>query len=71
MGVLVGEMTRDELQRLIEQSVRQALQEMLDDPDGGLVLRDRVVERPREDEHLDEDGLIPAGKKGSELGAGW
>jgi hypothetical protein len=68
---LVGEMTRDELHLLIKQSVRQALQEMLEDPDGGLVLRDRVVERPREDEHLDEDGLIPAEKGSSELGAGW
>lgn len=71
MGALVGEMTRDELQRLIEQSVRQALQEMLEDPDCGLVLRDRVVERLSEDEHLNEDGLIPVEKRGSELGAGW
>ncbi len=71
MGALVGEMTRDELKLLIEQSVRQALQEMLEDRGGGLVLRDRVVERLRGDEQVDEDGLIPAERGSSELGAGW
>lgn len=71
MSVITTEMTREELQQLIDQAVWQALQRMFQDPDYGLALRDDVVERLKADESLDEDELLSAEQVASELDLDW
>jgi len=68
---MVAEMTRDELQQLVTQTVRQTLYQVLRDPDQGLALQDWVVERLKQAKPLDKDALIPAGQVAAELGLNW
>ncbi len=42
MDQTVSQMTRDELQQLIENSVERTILDLLGDPDVGLLLRDSV-----------------------------
>ena len=45
MDQMVSQMTKEELQRVIESSIETKLLEMFGDPDEGLVLRESVRKR--------------------------
>jgi hypothetical protein len=45
MATKVAQMTKDELQQMIEATIEQKLLELLGDPDGGLSLRKLVHDR--------------------------
>ncbi len=71
MSTVMVEMTREELQQIIEETVWQTLYQVLRDPDYGLVLHEQVIERLQADESLTEDELIPADQVAEELGLRW
>jgi len=45
MSITIAQMTKEELQEMLEATIEQKLLEMLGDPDEGLELRDDVRER--------------------------
>lgn len=71
MSTVTVEMTREELQQMIEETVWQTLYRVLRDPDYELNLREKVIERLQADESLTEDELIPAEQVAAELGLRW
>lgn len=71
MSTVTVEMTREELQQMIEETVWQTLYRVLRDPDYELNLREKVIERLQADESLTEDELIPVEQVAAELGLRW
>ena len=71
MSVLITEITREELQVLIEQAVWKALSQLIQDPDNGLTLRDEVVERLKASESISEGELISAKDVVADLNLKW
>ncbi len=71
MSVLITEITREELQALIEQAVWKALSQLIQDPDYGLTLRDEVVERLKASESISEAELISAKDVAADLKLKW
>lgn len=71
MSVLITEITREELQVLIEQAVWKALSQLIQDPDNGLILRDEVVERLTASESISEGELISAKDVAAGLNLKW
>jgi hypothetical protein len=71
MSVLITEITREELQVLIEQAVWKALSQLIQDPDNGLILRDEVVERLTASESISEGELISAKDVSAGLNLKW
>jgi vacuolar-type H+-ATPase subunit E/Vma4 len=59
---MVAQMTKEELQQVIESSVESKLLEMLDDPDEGLVLRESVRKRL-----LKSKAAVKLGERGKPL----
>jgi hypothetical protein len=62
MSTTVAQMTREELQEMLEATIEQKLLEMLGDPDEGLELRDDVRERL-----LRQRQAVAAGERGQSL----
>lgn len=58
----VADMTRDELQSMIESSIERKLAEMFVDPDAGLELRPEIIESI-----LRQEKEYAAGKRGKPL----
>lgn len=54
----VAEMNIEELRQLIRETVREALQELMNDPDAGLKLREEVVALIRQSEAELEAGTL-------------
>jgi hypothetical protein len=71
MSVIITEITREELQVLIEQAVWKALSRLVQDPDYGLTLRDEVVERLEASESISEDELISVKDVVADLNLKW
>ncbi len=71
MSALVAEMTQDTLRRLIAQTVRETMYQVLQevrDPDDGLALQDWVVQRLESERFLTDQDLIPDEQMMAELG---
>ena len=71
MSALVAEMTQDTLRRLIAQTVRETMYQVLHefrDPDDGLALQDWVVQRLESERFLTDQDLIPDEQMMAELG---
>ena len=62
MNQMVAQMTKEELQQIIEASVESKILEMFGDPDEGLVLRETVRRRL-----LKNDALVKRGEHGRSL----
>jgi hypothetical protein len=62
MTTTVAQMTREELQEMLEATIEQKLLEMLGDPDEGLELRDDVRERL-----LSQRRAVAEGERGQSL----
>jgi hypothetical protein len=62
MSTTVAQMTREELQEMLEATIEQKLLEMLGDPDEGLELRDDVRERL-----LRQRQVVAEGERGQSL----
>ena len=74
MNDSVADMTVDELKQLVRAAVRDALQELLPDPDAGLELREDVIDFLRESLAQESQGTlmkIPAGQLAADLGLDW
>jgi hypothetical protein len=74
MNNSVADMTVDELKRLVHAAVRDALQELLPDPDAGLELREDVIDFLRESLAADRQESmtkITASQVAAELGLDW
>ncbi len=56
MASTIAQMTKDELQELIEESIERKFLELFQDPDVGLELRDEVRERLRRSFAAEERG---------------
>jgi hypothetical protein len=59
MSITIAQMTKEELQEMLETTIEQKLLEMLGDPDEGLELRDDVRERL-----LHQQRAVSAGERG-------
>ena len=62
MNQMVAQMTKEELQQIIEASVESKILEMFGDPDEGLVLRETVRRRL-----LKNDAAVKRGERGRSL----
>ena len=74
MSDSVADLTVDELKQLVRTAVREALDELLPDPDGGLELRDDVVDALREALSQERHGdlkKLAANQVAKELGLTW
>jgi len=71
MSVMITEITREELQVLIEQAVWKALSQLVQDPDNGLTLRDEVIDRLRASETISDSELISAKDVADDLNLKW
>jgi len=74
MTLRVADMTVEELEKLVRQTVQNTLIEMLGDPDAGLELRESVRERLQRTIVARNSGTavtIPAQKVAEELGLRW
>jgi hypothetical protein len=70
----VSDLTVDELKQLVRLAVREALDDLLPDPDSGLELRDDVVDSLRDSLAQEAQGhltRIAADQVASELGLTW
>ncbi len=70
----VAELTVDELKQLVRSAVREALDELLPDPDSGLDLRDDLIDFLRESLAEQREGsltTVPAEQVAKELGLNW
>ena len=59
MSTTIAQMTKEELQEMLEATIEQKLLEMLGDPDEGLELRDDIRERL-----LRQKKAVSAGERG-------
>jgi hypothetical protein len=71
MATIQTELTRKELEELIERAVWSALSRLLEDPDYGLPLQEAVVERLKREQDLDEAELLSASQAALDLGLKW
>ena len=74
MNNSVADMTVEELKQLVRAAVRDALQDLLPDPDAGLELRDDVIDSLRESLIQERQGTltrISAGQLATDLGLDW
>ena len=74
MNNSIAEMTVDELKQLVRAAVRDALQELLPDPDAGLELRVDVIDFLRESLAQERQGTlmkISAGQVAADFGLDW
>ncbi len=70
----VAELTVDELRQLVRSAVREALDELLPDPDSGLDLRDDLIDYLRESLAEEQKGsltTVSAEQVAKELGLNW
>jgi hypothetical protein len=71
MDAMIADLTVEQLKELVRVAVREALEDLLPDPDAGLELRDEVVELLREARKNMDAGTqrtVPAEQVWSELG---
>ncbi len=74
MSGTVADLTIDELKQLVRSAVREALDELLPDPDSGLDLRDDVADQLRESLAQEKQGslkVVAAEQVAKELGLNW
>ena len=71
MSKLITEITREELQTLVERAVWKALRQLGQDPDCGLTLRDELVERLRAAESISDNELISAKDVVADINLKW
>ena len=74
MNNSVSDMTVEELKQLVRAAVRDALQDLLPDPDAGLELREDVIDFLRESLAQEAQGTlrkISADQVAADLGLDW
>ncbi|NES20846.1 MAG: hypothetical protein F6K41_18410 [Symploca sp. SIO3E6] len=69
----VKDMTVDELKDLIRQTIAETLEELLDDPDSGLELKEEVRQQLIESQKRRQAGVrgVPAEEVAKKLGLTW
>lgn len=69
----IKDLTTDELKALIRETVAEALEEFLDDPDRGKEVREEVKQQLLESQKRREAGIrgVPASEVAKKLGLNW